>query len=112
MSSVPWMSKQTNAAPFQIRCDARQSGALTVATDQISVTVGQVLRRDATEQMWEFLVVLSKREKNGKLSTRVLLCHPHWDDPLEIALIESDSESWDVRLGSEEPVRSNRQNVT
>jgi hypothetical protein len=106
------MSKQTNAAPFQIRCDARQSGALTVVTDQISVTVGQVLRRDGTEQMWDFLLVLSKRKKNGTLVTRVLLCHPHWDDPLEIALIESDSENWGVRLGREEPVRRTRQNAT
>ena len=74
--------------------------------------VAQQILRDGIEQMWDFLLVLSKRERNGKLSTRVLLCHPHWDDPLEIALIESDSENWDVRLGREDPVRSNRQGDT
>ena len=106
------MPKRINAAAFQIRCDAGQSGALTANPDHISVTLGQLVWRDGTEQMWDFLLVLSKREKNGTLRTRVLLCHPDWDDPLEIALIESDSENWDVRLGKEEAAPSNPPGVT
>ena len=101
-----------DSVSFSVRCDGGSEGSLSVSTRKLSVAVAQRILRDGNEQMWDFLLVLSKREKNGKLATRVLLCHPHWDDPLEIALIESDSESWDVRLGREEPVRSNRQNVT
>ena len=97
---------------FHLHCDAETAGALDTSADRISVAVGQTILRDDTQQMWDFLLVLSKRERNGKLSTRVLLCHPHWDDPLEIALIESDSENWDVRLGREEPARSNPPGVT
>jgi hypothetical protein len=106
------MFNHANAAAFQIHCDAGQSGALAATTDHLSARVGHVIRIDGTEQMWDFLLVLSKREKSGTLTTRVLLCHPHWDDPLEIAVIESDSESWDVRLGREEPVPGSGQGVT
>ena len=112
MSSVPRMPVPANAAVFQIRCHAGQSGALSATTNDITVKIGQIVCRDGTEQMWDFLLVLSKREENGSLATKVLLCHPDWDDPLEIAVIESDSEHWGVRLGREEPVRNDRQGVT
>ena len=104
--------KSAGNSAVRVSCDAGTAGSFAGTGHKVSVRVGHSILRDGTEQMWEFLLVLSKREKNGKLATRVLLCHPHWDDPLEIAVIESDSENWDVRLGREEPVHSNRQNVT
>jgi hypothetical protein len=97
---------------FHLHCDADTAGGFNAITERVSVVVGQAIVREGAEQMWDFLLVLSKLEANGTLATRVLLCHPDWDDPLEIALIESNSETWDVRLGREEPVRSNGQSIT
>jgi|SRR5579872_5434820 len=103
---------ERHANSFHVRCDAQTVGVFDAKASRVSVTVGQEILRDGIEQMWDFLFVLSKREENGTLATRVLLCHPDWDDPLEIAVIESDSEHWNVRLGREEPVRNDRQGVT
>ena len=54
--------------------------------------------------MWDFVLVLSDR-KDGLLTTRVLLCHPDWDEPLEIAAVESDPEKMKVQVtGSQAPM--------
>ena len=95
-----------------VSCEARRRFVFGKTSKRVSVRVARSILRDGTEQMWELLLVFSKRQKNGAHATRVLLCNPDWNDPFEIAFIEADSENWDVRLGREEPIRSNRQSVT
>src|SRR5438045_2541382 len=97
---------------FRIRCDTGASGVFDAGANRVSAAVGQNISRDGTQQMWDFLVVLSQQGSDGTLRTRVLLCHPDWDDPLEIASIESTPENLEVRIGREEPVPSNRPPVT
>ena len=87
---------------FCIRCDAGLSGALRASSERLSAAIGQTISRDGAEQIWDFLFVLSKRDSEGVLSTRVLLCHPDWDEPLEIALIESNGKTLKVVLRQEE----------
>jgi len=75
--------------PFQVKCDAGGAGSFGANAQRVFVTVGQRILRDGREQMWESVVVLAAKERDGTLRTRVLLCNPEWDEPLEIAHVES-----------------------
>lgn len=97
---------------FHIRCDAGASGAFNATCDRVSVSVAQRIFRKNSEEMWDFVSVLAHRGSDGTLKTRVLLCHRDWDDPLELASIESNPENLKVRFGSEDPVTSNSRGIT
>lgn len=88
---------------FHVRCNANSSGAFEADSDGVSVAVGQRVFRAGNQQIWDFLLVLSKRDSEGVLTTRVLLCHPDWDEPLEIAAVESDSEKMKVQVTGSQP---------
>jgi hypothetical protein len=77
--------------PFQLRCDAAGAGSFSAITDRLSVTVSQKILRDGEEQIWDTVVVHSAAQPDDTLRTRVLLCNPEWDEPLEIANVESRS---------------------
>ena len=106
------MSATIDCKPFRIHCEAAGSGALDVCAERTSTSFGQQVLRNGHAQLWDFVLVLAQQGSDGTLKTRVLLCHPDWDDPLEIASIESSPENLNVRVGTEEPVRSNREPVT
>ena len=94
----------SNLRPFSVHCDARSSGLLEVGANRLSVSIAQRIFRDGSEEMWDFVVVLAKQGSDGTLKTQVLLCHPQWDDPVELVSIESNSHDVTVRLGNENPV--------
>lgn len=75
--------------PFYVKSDAGAAGSFSASADQIFVTVSQRVLRDGKEQIWDCVVVHSNTELDGTLRTRVLLCNPDWDEPLEIANVES-----------------------
>jgi hypothetical protein len=77
--------------PFQLRCDAGTVGSFSATTERVCVTVSQRLLRDGEEQMWDCVVVHSTKEPDGSLRTRVLLCNPDWEEPLEVANVQSMS---------------------
>ena len=104
--------KSAERYAFCVNCDANIGGSFSGASHKVSVRVAHSISRDHTEQMWDVLLVLSKQETDGTLTTRVLLCHPDWDDALEIASVHSDSRHCEVRLGREEPVPRDRRSVT
>ena len=85
------MSNTPNA--FRFKCDGDTAGCFFASSDKVSVTVGQSMLRDGREQMWDSVLVLSRRDDQGLLTTRVLLCNPDWDEPLELAMIQSDSQN-------------------
>lgn len=58
-----------------------------------SITVGQRILRDGAEEMWDSVVVLCQEEEDGVLAIRVLVCHPDWDEPREIACTRSWTRS-------------------
>ncbi|MCI0724756.1 MAG: hypothetical protein L0338_38205 [Acidobacteria bacterium] len=85
------------SGPFRIECDAGESGRLCSFAKRASITVGQRILRDGAEEMWGSLVVLCHEEDDGALVIRVVLCHPDWDEPREIAVIRSSQK--DAPLG-------------
>ena len=94
----PAQTTSIHRLPFAVRCEASPEGSLSVASKQLSVSVAQAILRDGADQMWEFVLVLAQRGIDGDLKTRVILCHPDWDDPVELACIESNEEGLKVEL--------------
>lgn len=87
---------------FHVRCNAGVSGAFDAGSERLSVAVGQSISRDGNEQVWEFVLVLSDF-RHGFLTTRVFLCHPDWDEPMEIAAVQSDLEKIKVQVAESQP---------
>ena len=96
------MAEHLRRKPFRIHCDAATAGALDVRADRASIAFGQEVLRNGAQQVWDFVLVLAD-QKDNRLTTRILLCHPDWDEPLEVASIESNGESLKVGLGQSEP---------
>src|SRR5437588_11183052 len=95
----PAQTTSIHRLPFAVRCEASPEGSLSVGSKKLSVSVAQAIRRDGADQMWEFFLVLGQQGIDGDLKTRVLLCNPDWDDPVELACIESNREGLKVELG-------------
>lgn len=74
---------------FEVRCNASQHGQLHVRTSSLSVSVGQLIARNASEEMWQSVLVICEENEDGSLMTRVIVCHPDWDQNLQIATIRS-----------------------
>src|SRR5437763_6539157 len=82
---------------FRVKCESNRTGGFSGFSDKASLTLGQCIARDGVQQIWDFVLVLADR-KGTRLTTRVLLCHPDWDEPFEIASIESNGENLKVGL--------------
>jgi hypothetical protein len=78
-----------DGSKFEVHCEAGNAGELRVGTDAVSVKVGQRLRIDGAEQMWNSVGVYAREDKAGNLIVRVLVFNPDWDEPLQIASIRS-----------------------
>jgi len=74
---------------FEVRCNASDDGQLQVRTHSLSVAVGQLIRRKAGEEFWQSLLVICEENQDGSLTTKVIVCHPGWDQNLQIASIRS-----------------------
>lgn len=90
-----------SAQNFHIRCNAAQSGSFEVDATEVSLSVGHRIARESRHEMWDF-VLLSCRAVEGQLTTRILVCHPDWDEPLELASIRSDGPSLRIELAQTE----------
>lgn len=75
---------------FGVRCHAGTAGHLEVTSDAVSVRVGQRIRNDGKEELWDSLLVECKEQDDGSLAVEVVVFHPNWDDPLRIASIQSN----------------------
>ena len=78
-----------NDRKFEVRCDATPNGHLQVKTQALSVGVAQLVKRDATEEMWQSVLVVCEENEDGLLTTKVIVCHPDWEQNLQIACIRS-----------------------
>ena len=74
---------------FRVSCDANQAGCFRALTDSLVIHVGQGIRRNDKEEMWDSVSVLCDTEEDGTLMVRVLVFNPDWDEPLQIACIRS-----------------------
>ena len=75
---------------FQICCSARPVGSFRAGANSLTVTIGQRMRSPGGEEMWDS-VTIQCREEGSELAIRVLVCHPGWDEPLQVACIRSPS---------------------
>ena len=78
-----------NDRKFEIRCDAGRDGHLQVKSHTLSVTVGQVINRNNVQEFWQSVLVICEENEDGSVSTKVIVCHPDWDQNLQIALVRS-----------------------
>jgi hypothetical protein len=78
-----------NDRKFEVCCNANADGQLHVLTDSLSIRAGQVIRRNGIEEIWDSVLVFCQIGEGGVLSTRVVVCHPDWDQHLQIASIQS-----------------------
>ena len=83
-------SARQNRRKFEVRCDAGNAGHLEVASDAVSVKIGQHIRRGGEEEFWGSLLVECKEQDDGSLTVEVVVFHPDWDEPLRIASIQSN----------------------
>jgi len=91
-------SGNANCPAFSIRCDGGDAGLFRTRTEKLSVAIGQQIDRNGSAEMWDVLLVRSE-VANGISVSHVLLCHPDWDEPMEIARIESRLDKLDVQIG-------------
>ena len=76
-----------NEGKFAVRCDATPNGHLQVATQALSIGVGQLIKRDNIEEMWQSVLVICEESEEGVLTTKIIICHPEWEQNLQIASI-------------------------
>ena len=74
--------------PFIVRCNAGSDGYFNASAQKLSLTVSQQISRNGSLESWDSVLVLADRY-GASLVVRVLVCHPDWDEPLQIATVES-----------------------
>lgn len=89
-------SARQDSRKFEVRCHAGGAGHLEVASDSVSVRVGQRIRRDGKQELWGSLLVECKEQDDGSLAIEVVIFHPDWDEPLRIASIQSNPSDGNV----------------
>jgi hypothetical protein len=74
---------------FQAKCSADGADSVCTATKQLSVWIGQRVRRQGAEEMWQSVAIHCREEDDGTLVVRVLINNPDWEDALQIACLRS-----------------------
>jgi hypothetical protein len=74
---------------FQAKCSADGADSTCTATKQLSVSIGQRVRRQGAEEMWHAVTIHCREEADGTLVVRVVICNPDWEDALQIACLRS-----------------------
>ena len=74
---------------FHVYCDAGDGGSLRTTTDSLSFSAGQQIRRGQDVETWNSVAIYAKQEVDGSLSLRIIIFHPDWDEPLQIACLRS-----------------------
>jgi hypothetical protein len=80
--------KPKDGRAFEVDCTASPVGSFRAGADSLSVTIGQRMPSPGGEEMWDS-VTIQCREEGSELAIRVLVCHPGWDEPLQVACIRS-----------------------
>ncbi len=74
---------------FEVRCHAGCTGHLEVASDSVSVRIGQRICREGKQELWGSLLVECKEQGDGSLAVEVVVFHPDWEEPVRIASLQS-----------------------
>lgn len=95
---MPVQSQQTgdhsqinpdHAGLFHVDCDAGRRGCLRTTTDTLSIHAGQQIRRGEDLEAWNSVSIYSMHEADGSFSLRVIVFHPDWEEPIQIACLRS-----------------------
>ncbi|MHB8413605.1 MAG: hypothetical protein ACYDDI_16890 [Candidatus Acidiferrales bacterium] len=89
MKTKPVSFTPSDPRMFQVNCDADPTGAIRVAANSLTVTVGQRVLREGAEEMCDSVAVHAQQQEDGTLIVRVLVFNPDWDEPLQIACVRS-----------------------
>lgn len=74
---------------FEVNCNAGDAGRLHAKTNSVSIRVGQRVRRNGAAQIWDSVIILCQETEDGNLAAKVIVCHPDWEQQLQIAQIHS-----------------------
>ena len=74
---------------FQVSCKADPTGILATSAKAVVVTVGQRVRGENQEEMWDSVSIAAEEHANGDLTIKVLVFNPDWDEPRQVACIRS-----------------------
>jgi hypothetical protein len=74
---------------FEVNCNAGDAGRLHAKTNSVSIRVGQRVRRNGAAQIWDSVIILCQETEDGNLAAKVIVCHPDWEQQLQIAQIQS-----------------------
>ncbi len=74
---------------FEVRCNANDDGQLHVKTNSLSIRASQVIRRNGAQEIWDSVLIFCQVGEDGVLTTKVVVCHPDWDQQLQVASIRS-----------------------
>lgn len=75
---------------FEVSCNAGAAGHLEVASDSVSVRIGQRIGGGSKDGLWGSLLVECKEQDDGSLAVEVVVFHPDWDEPKRIASLQSN----------------------
>lgn len=78
---------------FEVRAHAGSAGHLEVGSSSASVRIGQRIRREGHEEIWDSLLVECKERADGTLTVEIVVCHPDWDEPVRVASVESNPKA-------------------
>lgn len=84
---------------FQIHCNAGNAGSLHTRTNSVSVRIGQRIGVQAAD-LWDSIIILCEEVEDGVLSAKIIVCHPDWDQNLQVAHIRSRL----IDAGAEGPI--------
>ena len=87
--SLVEQSAKQPCGKFEVRCHAGNAGHLEVASDSVSVRIGQRICREGKQELWGSLLVECKEQDDGSLAVEVVVFHPDWEEPLRVASIRS-----------------------
>ena len=87
---MPDVLEPKHGRTFQVDSTASPVGSFRAGADSVSVTISQRIRRLGGEEMWDSVIIQCKEESDVP-TVRVLVCHPGWDEPLQVACIRSRS---------------------
>lgn len=74
---------------FEIHCDAAPHGQLHVKSHRVSVAISQPVNKNQTEESWQSVLIICDQDPDGSLATKIIVCHPEWDQNLQIACVRS-----------------------
>ena len=77
---------QTN---FRVQCDAGDPGQFEISNSNIKLKIGQRIRREGQDEMWDSLRVVCQEKEDGSLAVEIVIFHPRWEKALRIAYAES-----------------------